>query len=236
VRVPEASERYYALKRMGSDWVGNPDLAPSRNTGLDLSASYRGAGFFTSASVFADRVADFVIVYEQARMNAVKGVMNTVARSYANVDATLLGGEVTAVVTLTDRLFASGDVSYVRGTQDAVPARGILSTNLSEMPALRGRLALRYATGRYWAEVEGVASAAQNHVDTDLNEQPTPAWQVANVKVGGSVAGLQLTVGVWNLFNQTYYETLSYQRDPFRSGFKVPEPGRNFFVNLGWQL
>ncbi len=236
VRVPEASERYSALKRMGSDWVGSPDLAPSRNTGLDLSASYRGAGFFTSASLYGDRVSDFVIVYEQPRVNAVKGVMNTVARSYANVDATLLGGEVTAVVTLTDRLFASGDVSYVRGTQDAVPAQGILSTNLSEMPALRGRLALRYATGRYWAEVEGVASAAQTHVDTDLNEQPTPAWQVANVKVGGNVAGLELTVGVWNLFNRTYYETLSYQRDPFRSGFKVPEPGRNFFVNLGWQL
>lgn len=236
VRVPEASERYYALKRMGSDWVGNPDLLPSRNTGLDLTASYRWSGFYAGASVFADRVANYVALHKQMRVNMVPGVMNSSARSYANVDATLAGGEVNAVVTLTDRLFLSGDVSYVRGTQDPVPAEQILSTNLAEMPALRGRAALRYATGKYWAEVEGVATAAQNRVDTDLNEQPTPAWQAANVKVGAALAGFELTFGVWNLFNEQYYETLSYQRDPYRSGVKVPEPGRNFFVNLGWQF
>jgi len=73
-------------------------------------------------------------------------------------------------------------------------------------------------------------------VDTDLNEQPTPAWQVANVKAGATMAGFEVTFGVWNVFNRLYYETLSYQRDPYRSGVKVPEPGRNFFVNLGWQF
>jgi iron complex outermembrane recepter protein len=236
VRVPEASERYYALKRMGSDWVGNPDLAPSRNTGLDLTASYRWFGLYVGASVYADRVANYVALTERLRVNKVPGVMNTSAKSYVNVDATLVGGEVNAVATLTDRLFLSGDVSYVRGTQEAIPAEQVFSTNLAEMPALRGRAALRYATGGYWGEVEGVASAAQNHVNTDLNEQPTPAWHVANLRAGGSMGGFQVTFGVWNLFNQVYYETLSYQRDPFRSGVRVPEPGRNYFVNVGWQF
>jgi len=26
-RIPEATERYLALRRMGTDWVGNPELA-----------------------------------------------------------------------------------------------------------------------------------------------------------------------------------------------------------------
>ena len=156
VRVPEPSERYYSVARMGSDWVGNPELAPSRNTGLDLAFSYRRAGFYASVSAFADRVADYVSVHEQARVNMVPGVMNGSARSYANVDATLVGGEANAVVTLTGRLFLSGDVSYVRGTQEASPANQIFSTNLAEMPATRARAALRYDTGRYWGEVEGV--------------------------------------------------------------------------------
>jgi Outer membrane receptor proteins, mostly Fe transport len=30
VRVPDAQERYFALRRMGTDWVGNPELKPSR--------------------------------------------------------------------------------------------------------------------------------------------------------------------------------------------------------------
>jgi iron complex outermembrane recepter protein len=140
------------------------------------------------------------------------------------------------VVTLTDRLFMSGDLSYVRGTQTASPAQQVFSTNLSEMPAMRGRTALRYDTGRYWGEVEGVFSAAQTRVDTDLSEQPTPGWGIANFKVGTTVARFTLNCGIGNLFNRLYYETLSYQRDPYRSGVKVPEPGRNFFVNVGWQL
>ena len=35
-RLPEPNERYLALRRAGTDWVGNPGLRPSRNTGADL--------------------------------------------------------------------------------------------------------------------------------------------------------------------------------------------------------
>jgi iron complex outermembrane receptor protein len=35
-----------------------------------------------------------------------------------------------------------------------------------------------------------------------------------------------------HLLDHAYYEHLSYYRDPFSSGVKVPEPGRNFFVQV----
>ena len=236
VRVAEPSELYYALKRTGSDWVGNPALSSSRNTGLDVALSVRRSGIYAGASLFANRVSDFVTLHDQALVNMTPGVMNTSARSYANVDATLLGGEMNAVATLTDRIFLSGDVSYVRGSQDAQPALGITSTNLAEMPPLRGRLGLRYDTGRFWAEAEGVFSAAQTRVDTDLEETPTAGWGIANLRLGANVAGLTLTAGVANVFDRLYYESLSYQRDPYRSGIRVPEPGRTFFANVGWRF
>ena len=162
--------------------------------------------------------------------------MNASARSYANVDATLLGGEVNAVATLTDRLFLSGDLSYVRGSQDRQPALGILSTNLAEMPPLRGRAGLRYDTGRFWAEAEGIFTAAQTRVDTDVKEDTTAGWGIANLRLGANVGGFVLTAGVANLFDRFYYEALSYQRDPYRSGIRVPEPGRMFFANVGWRF
>ena len=236
VSVADLSELYYALKRAGSDWVGNPDLVPSRNTGLDLAVSFRRSGLFASVNFFADQVNNFVAVHDQQRINMAPGIMNTAARSYVNVDATLLGGEVSAVATLTGRLFLSGDLSYVRGSQDADPARQISSTNLAEMPPLRGRAALRYDTGQFWGEAEGVFSAAQNRVDTDLNETPTPGWGIANLRIGANVASFTVTAGVWNVFDRLYNESLSYQRDPFRSGVKVPEPGRKFFANVGWRF
>lgn len=43
-RVAEANERFYALRRMGTDWVGSPDLAPALNTGMDLSLSLQRPG------------------------------------------------------------------------------------------------------------------------------------------------------------------------------------------------
>jgi iron complex outermembrane receptor protein len=68
-------------------------------------------------------------------------------------------------------------------------------------------------------------------VDTDLKESPTPAYGIANARVGGTVWRLRLAVGVGNLLDRTYMEHLSYQRDPFRTGAKVYEPGRNVYVN-----
>lgn len=234
-RVPEPQERWFSLKRMGSDWVGNPDLAPSRNTVLDLGASYRARGLQLSANVFAGSVADLIVLADVSRKNMVPGVMNATARTYENVDARLAGGEAGAALALTDRLFLSGSVSYVRGTQDARPEIGILSTDVAEMPPLSGRAGLRWDDGRFFGEVEGVFAAAQERVDTDLGEEPTPGWGVANLRAGATFGRFGLNVGVENLFGRLYSEHLSYQRDPFRSGVKVPEPGRNVFVNLSYR-
>jgi len=45
-----------------------------------------------------------------------------------------------------------------------------------------------------------------------------------------------LTLGVTNLFDRGYAEHLSFQRDPFRSGVRVYEPGRSVFLNASLRL
>jgi iron complex outermembrane receptor protein len=236
VRVPDPQERYFGLRRMGTDWVGNPFLKPTKNTGVEMNVAYRAGRLFVNASAHRDALDDAIGVYQQARRIAVAGVMNTSARSFRNVDATMSGAEIEAVFPLTDRLFLAGDVAVVRGRQHVDKAAGINSPWLSEMPPTRSRLALRYERrGTRWngfAEVEGVYSARQSHVDTDLRESPTAAYGVANARVGGALGRLRLAVGVANLFDTTYGEHLSYQRDPFRSGVRVFEPGRNVYANL----
>jgi len=236
VRVPEPNERYYALRRMGNDWVGNPALSPSRNTGLDLAASLRRSRLFVSVGLFSDWVADYVTVHAQPRVNMAAGVMNSSARSYANVDATFVGGEAQAVLTVTDRIFISGNLSYVRGRQEEDPARNITSPNVAEMPPLNGRAALRYDTGRLSAELEGVFSSSQEDVDASLGETRSPGWGIANLKVGLQAGGFSVTAGVSNVFDRAYFESLSYQRDPFRNGTRVYEPGRNLWATVGYRF
>jgi len=235
-RVAEANERFFALRRMGTDWVGNPDLAPARSTGIDLSASLHRPRVSLSVDGYLNAVHDYIAVYSAPRQAMVAGVMNSLARSYANVDARLKGVEASGSVTVRTPFTISGDLAYVRGTMTPDASLGITSTNLAEMPPLRARLRARLDNGQLFAELEGVASAAQTFVDAALGESTTPSYAVANATAGVRRGPWAVTVGLANLFDRYYVEHLSYQRDPFRSGVRVAEPGRNIFTNVAWKF
>ena len=235
-RVAEANERFFALRRMGTDWVGNPDLTPSRNTGLDVSLAVQRPRATVAANAYVNRIDDYVAVYMARRQVMVPGVMNATARSYVNVDARQRGLEASASLTVRRPLSLSGDVSYVRGTMTPRAALGVTSRNLAETPPLRARLRARLDDGRFFAELEGVASAAQTHVDASLGEQTTPAYGLANATAGFRRGRLALALGVANLFDTYFVEHLSFQRDPFRTGMRVAEPGRNLFANASWKF
>jgi len=234
VRVPDARERYFALKRMGTDWVGNPLLKPSHNTGIDGSISFRRQSLLLESSLYLDYIDNYVSVIPQAKVNMVGGVMNAKARSYQNADARMYGGEFLVSYLFTRRLFLNSDLSYVRGTRDVDPSNGILTPDLAEMPPLRSRTRLRYDMGWLSGEIEGVFAGAQKNVDTSLGEQPTAGYGIANIRVGVNYKRASLGVGLDNLFGRKYFEHLSYQRDPFRSGARVYEPGRNFLVQISY--
>jgi len=231
-RVAEGNERYFALRRMGTDWVGNPGLGPARSTGLDLAASWRRGGALLSASVYANRVDGFITVVPRDRTSAVPGVMNAAARTWDNVDATLWGVEANAVLPLLGRAFLSADATWTRGRQETDPAAGRTDRDLAEMPPLRARLALRYDDGRLFGQVQGVFSADQEHVDSTLGEERTPGWGVAHLTLGYRRGRLSVAAGIFNVFDRLYTEHLSYQRDPFRTGVRVPASGRSAFVNV----
>jgi len=153
---------------------------------------------------------------------------------YANVDASFYGGEAKATLALTETLFLDSGLSYVRGKKETDPARNIRDEDVAEIPPLRVRLALRYDTGVYFGELEGIASATQDRVDSDLGESKTSGWGIVNLKVGGERGNLRAVAGVENLFDKFYYEHLSYLRDPFSTGVRIPEPGRSLYVTLSY--
>jgi iron complex outermembrane receptor protein len=228
-RLPDQQERFYGLKRMGTDWLGNPDLSPSRNTGVDGELRFARGGVDAGVAVFAYRINDYIRVVNQARLFAVPGVMNTTARSYANVDAWSRGLEAHATAPLGGALFASADLSLVRST---ISEQGLLDTDLPEIPPARLRVRLRYDRPRWNAAIEGVASARQEHVAADLREVPAAAFAAMNLLGGLRVRRLNIAAAIDNVFDTLYSEHLSFQRDPFRSGVPVYEPGRTASVSM----
>ena len=235
VRVPDPAERYFALKRMGSDWVGNPELLPTRNTGADLKATWHFKMGSLSSTVFFQSLADWIALINQPRLAMQPGVMNTMARSYANADARLWGAEVEFSYAPLQHFFFAGNLSWVQGEKEIDLARHITSANLGEVPPLSARILLRYDTGRFYAESEAVIAGAQNRVDKDLLEAATPGWETLNLKLGASFSGFRIQAAVENVFDQLYTEHLANARDPFRTGARVYEPGRRFIVTVTYR-
>ena len=229
VRVPDAQERYFALIRPMRDWVGNPELKPSKNTELDLGIKHSTDKALIKATAFYSYVQDYITVHKQY-----SPTLNKYACSYENVNAQFFGGEVDLRLSLTQELFLFGGMSYVQARKETKPEKNIRSSRVAEIPPLKTRLALRYDKGTYFGEVETLLSATQYRVDTDLNEQRTSGYGVVNVKVGGNFKGFTITAGIDNVFDKKYYEYLSYRRSPFATGVKVPEPGRTFYINASY--
>ena len=112
----------------------------------------------------------------------------------------------------------------------------VLSHNLPEMPPLRGWSALRYAHRWAFAEFGMVAANRQSLVSSDLKELPTAGYGLLNFKLGFTHQRLSTSFTIDNLLNRFYYEHLSYYRDPFAAGVKIPEPGRNLFVQVRYSF
>jgi iron complex outermembrane receptor protein len=231
-RLPDPQERYFALKRSGSDWVGNPSLQPSRNNEIDAGINLRNGRFSVRPTVFYSRLNDFIAVYGQPIRNPSMGIMNSSARSYQNVGARIYGGEVSYSAGFGRSVLLAGGASYTRGIQYASPEAKTPRGNIPEMPPLKSRASLRYGTRLFFAEVEGIGVAPQSHVNAALREQRTAGYGLMGLKAGVHHRRLNLVFGVDNLLNRLYFDSLSYQRDPFRNGVRVPSPGRTLYANM----
>lgn len=232
VRFPDAQERYFNR----GDWVGDPSLPPVRNNEASLGLSLRRSRRYAKLLGFYSAVENYIYM-RSAMPLAASGMGGTSAvRIYGSTDARLYGAELSYGAALGSRWMLSGGLAFARGSKSAHPELGVYSTALSEMPALRGRTSVRYGTRFWFAEVEGIAVNAQRRVNPELLETPTPGYATLNAKVGWHARQTAITLGLDNALDRLYYESLSYQRDPFRNGVRVPEPGRTLFVSVGYRF
>jgi iron complex outermembrane receptor protein len=215
IRPPDPQELFINSAKQ----QGNPFLNPTRNNEVDLGIKYAAEGVFVKAAIFNSALQDYINI-----------VQSGTTRTYRNIDANIWGAELGSQFSLPHDLFLKGSLSYTEGqnTTDHRP--------LSEMPPLRGTLALRYDVNTWFVEAAENFANSQERVDTALDEQPTAGWVTTDLKGGYNYKALAVYAGIYNLLDKFYYSSLSYQRDPFASGVKVPENGRNFFVTVAYKF
>lgn len=234
-RMPNAAERYFSRSTSSGVTVGDPLLPITRNSEVAAGMNLSQSRFYLRPELFYSDLNNYIVVNNQPLLNAGSAAVSN-ARSYTNIDARIYGGEMAGGVTLTRELSLASGVSYSRGSASRKPDANVLSSNLPETPPLRAWGALRYAHRWAYAEFGGTAVNHQGRVDTDLNETPTPGYGLLNFKLGFTHRKLSGSFTMDNLLNHFYYENFSYYRDPFSAGVKIPEPGRNFFVQLRYSF
>lgn len=221
VRPPDAQELYIGLDRPGMmpSWVGNPNLDATRNNQVDLGVKFSGDMFYLNTSVFYSDLEDFITLNN----------VGTMATTYQNIDAEMYGGELAGQYALPMDLYLRLILSYVRGNnKDA-------NTPLAEIPPLTGNISLRYDIGHLFIEATERFAQRQNRVDSNLDEDETAGWGVTDLKAGGIWGKWSVTGGVNNIFDKNYFSHLSFKRDPFRSGEKVPETGLLAYLTLSYR-
>jgi len=232
VRVPDPEERFIALKKPMTmpNWVGNPNLDPTKNNEVDAGFEYYWGLFGIKGNLFYSDLTDYIYL---TSINPIRYETKP-ALSYQNIDAHIYGGDITAVGMLTDTVSVEAGVAYQRGKKDS---GNYTDSDLAEIPPLKTRLAVKYDNGTVFGQVEGIYASPQEDVDTDLNEQKTKSYYVVNIKTGINAGNRAfIGIGIDNLFDKNYYTHLSYLRNPFSSGSKVPEPGRFVYMNVSYKF
>ena len=217
-RTPDPQELFMGLpSSMGKPGSqGNADLHATANNQMDVGIKYGTDKFYVNGSFFYGYLTDFINIYQ----------MSATYRSYQNINATMWGYELSSQYSLPLDLFLKGSLSYTWGDNRDK------HQPLSEMPPLHGSVGIRYDNNAFFLEAMENLSSRQQRTDSSLQELPTAGYVTTDLKTGFHYEKLAVYGGVNNLLDIQYYNYLSYQRDPFASGLKVPENGRNFYVTV----
>lgn len=210
---PEPENLYIAMKRPGTNpwWSGNPDLRnPMRVTlRTDLSSDY------FNVELYGDYVIDYA--------NLVKQVTNNRSyQTYKNINAYLFGANISFNYKII-----STELSYTYGqniTND-IPLSEIAPLRISTYittPEFKGIILF----------VNHIYNNTQSRVDEIINEKPSNTFNVINAGGRLILNNLTFSFEVNNILNNTYYNSLSYARNPYSSGVRVYEPGRNVLFGV----
>jgi len=227
VRTPNQEELYIALKKPMTkpDWVGNPNLSPTKNDEIDLGINYKYNLTSVKVNLFYSKLTDYIYLTQ------IKNLANTKsAMSYKNIDAHIYGGDIELLQDFNNGFYGKVALAYQRGKKD----NGYTTdSDLVEIPPLKLVSGIGYTKGNTDTYLEAIYSAKQTNVDEELNEFKTSPYFVMNFRSTYTTNNFSFTIGVDNILDNMYYTYLSYKRDPFSSGVKVPEPGRFVYMSIG---
>lgn len=230
-RAPTAGELYAQFGGPGTYLrIGNPELDPELSDGFDVGLRLERETFGAHVTLFHTAYENFVEVVQIARPGGeypLGGIS-----SLENVpDARISGVELGGHVRFADFWTARGSLAYAEGRNRT---RDVWLNSVSPLTAILG---LGYDREHWGAEVSAKLAAKRDKVSGNGFEAPSygvvdlTAW----VEPEG-LPGLKIAGGVFNVFDETYYDAVSVPLSRSQPDAYYSEPGRSFKVNVSYRF
>ena len=235
-RVPDARELYFKqnaplpapsgrIKITGTD-----DLDMTTNQEVDFGYETDNENFKLKIKGFYSLLTNYIYYNKDLANN-----------NFVNIDATVYGAELSASIYATDDITVDMGASYKRGQKDQALDNQD-DKDLADMAPLRGNIALNYEyANNSLATLELIASDKWSDYDADNGEQELAAWSIVNLKAKHAFSkNMDFTVGINNLFNETYTQSNTYVDLILLSAgtdtMLINEPGRYLYTSLDFKF
>jgi iron complex outermembrane receptor protein len=209
---------------------GNPDLQPETSYQLDLGVDFHLPTFALGLSPFVNYFTNYIYLNPGTEFNQLQVFTYTQAKVFR------YGGEVHAHFQPFEWLKTGMILEAVYAQQLSGVKKGY---SLPFSPPESAVLNVKYLA-KDWKVFSntsfGIDWVLTNHQEANVPpEIATPGYQLFDIDAGGTLElgknELQINVKVKNLLNKEYYNHSAYYRL-----INLPEPGRNFVLNLNYKF
>ncbi|MEX0684981.1 MAG: TonB-dependent receptor [Balneolales bacterium] len=219
-RLPDHQEMYgyYIYQPLDNYfYLGNPLLKPERSTQAEiaLTKAFSAVGLESSLALWINNLDHYITGIR----------LDDLFKQYKNSGSALLSGFEANINYRINTLFNfQNSLSYTLGQHLD------FEEPLPMMPPLKGFHLINISFEKFTLNTEVRWAAAQNRIaHTSTIETTTGAYATWNISTDFQLSTwLNLRLGVENIFDHYYTEHLSVN--------KMPQPGRNIALSLGFRL
>ena len=211
--------------------IGDPELSPEVSYQFDFGAEYSSPKFAVGITPFVNYFSNYIYLNPTSEYDRSYGNGNQIYK-YTESEVFRYGGEIHAHYEVLEFLQLGAIGEYVFSEQLSGEKKGY-TLPFSPPPSAIFNLKLHTPElsvfyNPYFSFDFRIAADQNNIVPP---EEPTQGYNVINLALGGGIKmkdqKVLISIQVKNLLNTKYFNHTSYYRM-----INVPEPGRNFIVNI----
>ncbi|WP_260928831.1 TonB-dependent hemoglobin/transferrin/lactoferrin family receptor [Novosphingobium sp. 9] len=232
-RAPSATELYLSYGGSGTYVsVGDPDLKPETSKGWEAGVKYGDGERGLKVSYYDNRYRNFIdTITTTAAAAGLDGNYPWGVYLYVNRQHVRIRGvEAEAHWAFSKAWRVWGSFAYADGkdTDEDV--------HLNSVAPIKGVLGVGYTGDGFGADLTGTAAGKRDKVETptsDLNK--TPSYQVVDLSAWWQpwfAKPVRITAGVYNLFNETWYNALDIPDNGSVQQGYYSQPGRTFKASV----